>query len=257
MDRVAAALDRGERPLGATKVYTSSSAFERPNNGLVWIDVGRASKFLGGSASDDNKAAFVRLLFGPDERGIDVTAESEGGAETFLIGTGAAVAIAGVRRYLARAKIAEAQNAVSALARAAAAAYEREVLSAGGGKATTHRLCKSAPPVPATVPAGATYAAKDADRVDYNTGDDERGWRCLKFAMTTPQRYQYEYRQGGPYKGPKRGGPDPGPNGFEVSAEGDLDGNGKTSLFTRTGTIDPKTHAVRLSADLFVSDELE
>jgi hypothetical protein len=34
------------------------------------------------------------------------------------------------------------------------------------------------------------------------------------------------YRIGGNYKGPARGDPDPGPNGFEVSAEGDLDGDG-------------------------------
>ena len=39
-------------------------------------------------------------------------------------------------------------------------------------------------------------------------------------------------------------GPDPGPDGFEASAEGDIDGNGKTSLFTRVGKVDKKTQTL-------------
>jgi hypothetical protein len=72
-----------------------------------------------------------------------------------------------------------------------------------------------------------------------------------------PHYYQYEYRTGGPYKGPSRGGPDPGPDGFEVSAEGDLDGDGVTSLFTMTGKVDSATKSVRLATELFVADETE
>jgi hypothetical protein len=79
----------------------------------------------------------------------------------------------------------------------------------------------------------------------------------LRFALTTPHYYQYDYRQGGPYKGPARGGPDPGPHGFEASAEGDLDGDGVTSLFTRTGTLDPRTNQIELSPTFFVVDEFE
>ena len=85
----------------------------------------------------------------------------------------------------------------------------------------------------------------------FHVGDQESGWRCLKFEMTEPQYYQYTYIAGGPYKGPKRGGPDPGPNGFEIAAEGDLDGNGVTSLFTRTGVVDAQTGMVRMSKEIW------
>jgi hypothetical protein len=68
-------------------------------------------------------------------------------------------------------------------------------------------------------------------------------------------RYQYEYRAGGPYKCTKRGGVDPGPDGFEVSAEGDLNGDGKTSLFCVVGKR--SGDVIKLSTQLFISDELE
>ena len=62
---------------------------------------------------------------------------------------------------------------------------------------------------------------------------------------------------GGPYKGPARGGPDPGADGFEISAEGDLDGDGVTSLFTQTGKVNEATKSVRLGTQLFIADEKE
>ena len=98
------------------------------------------------------------------------------------------------------------------------------------------RGCKSATPVPATPPSGVKYQPVPTG-ADYDTGDAESGWRCLKFSMNTPQYFQYGYTVGGPYLGPKHGGPDPGPNGFEAWAVGDLDGDGVTSLFTATGKV--------------------
>jgi len=74
--------------------------------------------------------------------------------------------------------------------------------------------------------------------------------------MKSPIRYRYSYRAGGGYLGPARGGPDPGPDGFEVAAEGDLDGDGITSLFTITGQFDPTWNSVLLSS-LFAVDEFE
>ena len=58
-------------------------------------------------------------------------------------------------------------------------------------------------------------------------------------------------------KGAARGGPDPGPNGFEVAAEGDLDGDGKTSLITITAAIDPITGRLEVAPTVFAVDELE
>jgi len=77
----------------------------------------------------------------------------------------------------------------------------------------------------------------------------------LRFTLERPSYYQYDYRVGSGYKGPSRGGPDPGKGGFEVSAEGDLDGDGKTSLFTMTGQI--VGGEIVLSPQVFTSDELE
>lgn len=127
----------------------------------------------------------------------------------------------GLARYARHAIIEEAKNNLAALFRGASGAYEDR-----------GQRCTSTIAVPADVPRGVAY------QPDILAGDfQSAGWTCLKFNMSTPMRYRYRYIHGGPYVGPSRGLPDPGPNGFEVSAEGDLDGDGKTSLFTLTGTI--------------------
>lgn len=149
----------------------------------------------------------------------------------------------------------EAKNTIYAIARGAAAAYEREHVGPNGN--AVHRLCKSAIDVPSSVPSGTEYQPSVAPGQDFDTGDPDTGWICLRFGLTQPHRYQYAYRQGGNYKGPARGGPDPGPNGYEISAEGDLDGDGKTSLFTLTGAVDPQTQRLRRTTSVYVVDELE
>ena len=178
------------------------------------------------------------------------------------LGLAVPVGLYGVRRYLASSKSSEAKNTIGAISRGATAAYEREQISAevldqdafGEG---THRLCNSAQPVPAVVPRGTKYQPKFGDGEDFGTGSSTTGWRCLKFALSQPHYYQYAYIKGGPYKGPKRGGPDPGPNGYEASAEGDLDGDGVTSLFTRTGQIDPATGRLKPSTQIWIDNEFE
>lgn len=167
------------------------------------------------------------------------------------VGVAAALAIYGVQTYLGSAKASEAKNTVGAIARAVAASYEREQ------PAGKHSICGAAIAVPSSVPKGTRYVPSDAPGKDFETGTDAGGWRCLRFTMTTPHYYQYEYRVGQGYKGPARGGPNPGPNGFEISAEGDLDGDGKTSLFILTGKVDPKKKTVTIDPDLFIVDERE
>lgn len=152
--------------------------------------------------------------------------------------------------YALRSKTSEARNTLGAIARASVAAYERESGELDG--AVAHALCKSSTPVPLEVPKGDRYQPKPAD---FEAGDAKTGWKCLKFAMTEPFRYRYEYRSAPPWKGTARGGPDPGPNGFEITAEGDLDGDGKTSLFVLTGKVEGD--AVKIATTVFVADELE
>src|SRR5262245_30594615 len=82
-----------------------------------------------------------------------------------IIGVLAALAIYGVRRYLASAKTSEAKQTIGAIARGAKQSFEREtanselLTAAAGGNSTgsNHALCKTATAVPATIPAGTKY----------------------------------------------------------------------------------------------------
>src|SRR4051794_2867782 len=107
-----------------------------------------------------------------------------------IIGVLAALAIYGVRRYLATAKTSEAKNTLGAISRAAVAAYERETtpneLLADGATsaATVHAFCLTAAKVPnAGPPAAKKYQPSTADGADFNSGDNLTGWKCLKFQL--------------------------------------------------------------------------
>jgi len=155
-----------------------------------------------------------------------------------IIGVLAALAIYGVRRYMASAKTSEAKNTIGAISRAAASAFEREIVGAqilapgATSTGTNHDVCNSATNVPAAVPAGVKYQPAEAD---WGGADDQTGWRCLKFSMTQPIYYQYRYVKGGTAGVP--GAPDPGAQGFDAAAVGDLDGDNTLSGFSRGGSI--------------------
>jgi type IV pilus assembly protein PilA len=166
-----------------------------------------------------------------------------------LLGVMASLGIYGVRRYLVAAKTAEAKNTVGAMSRAAVAAYERETLVNGK---PANRLCSSATPVPAVVPAAKKYMPSTAAGADFNGGSPTAGWTCLRFAQTMPMYYQYHYQQGSGWMVPARA---PGADGFEATAVGDLDGNGTTSKFSRTGRV--SGGAVVVESNLFIENEFE
>lgn len=157
--------------------------------------------------------------------------------------------IYGVRRYLLAAKTAEAKNTIGAISRAAVAAYESE--SVVGGR-TTNRLCGSAITVPAKVPAAAKYQPSTAAGADFQTGTPDEGWACLRFSITTPIYYQYQYHQGSGYVVPS---PAAGRDGFEAVARGDLDGNGTLSTFALTGRV--VSGSVVLAPNLYIEQEFE
>lgn len=217
-------------------IYLDLDALQK---GLPMIDPAMKGKLTGVTAST--------VLLNESEGGIDLV--GQGGGTMAVVGAVGVLATYGVKRYLESAKSAEAKNGIGAISRGAVAAYERE--SATGG----HALCKSAKAAPAKMPAGAKVVPDPTDGKDFRTGSDTAGWKCLKFEMTSPLYYQYDYRQGGGYKCVARGGVDPGPNGFEASAEGDLDGDGKTSLFCITGQV--KDGRVIVSPTIFTADENE
>lgn len=158
--------------------------------------------------------------------------------------------------YLDRAKISEALNTLGAIVRGAQAAFESErtpvnILGDGSPEAQfTHDLCKSSTVVPLEVPRG----EKTQPRVNEFGGDALTGWKCLKFTIESPIYFQYRYTRGSGYVGPSRGLPNPGPEGFEVAAIGDLDGDGRTSLFTRYGLVNRETSTLKVSTQVFCED---
>ncbi|XXT25474.1 prepilin-type N-terminal cleavage/methylation domain-containing protein [Sorangium sp. So ce429] len=177
-----------------------------------------------------------------------------------IIGVLAALAIFGVRRYLASAKTSEAKNSVGAITRGAAAAFERETAASeilvGGGSsaAASHSLCDDADPVPDTVPPGVKYQPNTTEGQDFETGTATGGWKCLRFSMTQPIYYQYNYEFGSHVDG-VTGSPDPGATGFEAGAIGDLDNDGVHSIFTRGGTV--AAGQLALATQVYIENEYE
>jgi type IV pilus assembly protein PilA len=176
-----------------------------------------------------------------------------------ILGVLSALAIYGVRRYLAAAKTAEAKNTVGAIGRSAAAAYETERLDAEGRQ--VRALCASrgpaAPghgPVPRTIAAvrGMKYMPGGSG-TDFDTGTDDGGWKCLRFSVSVPSYYQYHYNQGSGYVMPSLG---TSTAGFEAAAIGDLDADGIHSKFARNGEPSPSGQLV-LGTQIAIENEFE
>jgi hypothetical protein len=252
--RLASFGKRGKTLASDTGFSERRKAARKESIAFYYVDFGALSALEPGLAEAVEKLgrleSFADLTAKPEAPGVDSRVQVEGAATLF--GGGAALATYGFRQYMVSAKTVEAKNTLGAIARGAVAAWEREHPDA---RNVTHKLCESATPVPADVPKGSKYQPSAEQGKDFLTGDQHKGWRCLRFEMVSPFRYRYAYRAGGGYKGPARGGPDPGAKGFEASAEGDLDGDGKTSLFTITGKPG-KNGTIELSK-LFVSEETE
>jgi type IV pilus assembly protein PilA len=135
------------------------------------------------------------------------------GSAIVILGTLGVVGVLVGRKYLAGPKTAEAKNTLGTIARAAAAAYERD-----------GSLCPSASqPVPGDVSLlrGRKYQSRNDDwEVDRPRA---AGFACLGFSMDQPQYYQYRYEATA--------------TSFLANARGDLDGDGDLSNFTTTGEV--------------------
>ncbi|WP_437960527.1 hypothetical protein WME76_13360 [Sorangium sp. So ce119] len=257
--QVAARFGKDKESLAASPSFAEARARAKaPSHLEMYLDRQTFAGLLEGAAAASFGAlgaspTLLSLTLASSDRGLELALGGQGGVE--ILGTSAALAVYGVRRYLASAKTAEAKNTVLAIARSAVGAFERAAGSQKNVPPSSRHLCKSANPVPAAVPRGARYTPSSSPGQDFNQGDDTSGWRCLQFNLAMRAYYQYDYRAGSGYKGPARGGPDPGKDGFEVSAEGDLDGDGTTSLFTRTGKI--VNGKLVLNPEIFIAEEME
>jgi type IV pilus assembly protein PilA len=157
-----------------------------------------------------------------------------------IVGVLAVLAVYGVRKYIANAKTAEAKNSLGQIGKDAVTAYEGErmkaaVLVAGGQAAVTRRICPSAAnSVPAVLLSvkGAKYQSTAAEWSPVADVQQNNGFPCLKFEMTAPQYYLYDF------KSDSVAGDDTsvGTN-FSATAQGDLNGDTNPSTFTVQGTI--------------------
>ena len=141
------------------------------------------------------------------------------------------VAVNGVHERRLWARAAEARNALGVIAKDAATAYANESPWNDGARVVwRHALCRSAS---ASVPAagvaavrGKAYASTPSEwEVDAPT---RSGFACLRYAMDEPQYYVYSYTAVGSFE---MG------DSFTAVANGDLDGDGRTSTFALTGTV--------------------
>lgn len=162
-----------------------------------------------------------------------------------IVGVLAALAIYGVRKYIASAKTAEARNALGQMAKDASAAYDREgmagtVLDFAETATPSNVMCGSAE---ATVPdaiAKVQGQKYQSSPTEWDSTVDSVGWRCLKFQMKDPQYYVYNYVMTGA-DGSTAG------DTFTGSAAGDLDGDTDSSLFSITGELQAAGNLIELT----------
>ncbi|MBI5534785.1 MAG: hypothetical protein HY898_18815 [Deltaproteobacteria bacterium] len=142
------------------------------------------------------------------------------------------------RTYL---QIREAKNTLRGLGRAAVAAYERGWMyppwthynpEAQPGEQYTGdaKLCKSSTMVPQLVPRGVQQQTTDEEcgmqpGQDWSRVDRRSGWVCLKYRISNPTYYSYQYTL------------TPDGRGFVAEAWGDLDGDGVLSHFSLSGRV--------------------
>jgi len=136
------------------------------------------------------------------------------------LGTLLGLAVYGARRYVQDAKVAEVRSTIANIARAYAATLQEPPAA---GKPRAAKRLVSLPKVPASVPRGAQYQT---------SADDWKAWSAIHFALTDPQYFQYEVVAA------KDG------RTAEILARGDLNGDGKASLFRVKIELNPKTGAI-------------
>lgn len=151
-----------------------------------------------------------------------------------IVGVLAVLAVYGVRKYIANAKTAEAKNSLGQIGKDAVTAFEGErmtnaVLPEGSVAGVVRQMCGSAS---STVPASAAsisgqkYQSSKADWSNATDVEQNKGFPCLKFEMTQPQYYMYNYVGTGTDTG-----------AMTATANGNLNGDTVLSTFTMAGSV--------------------
>jgi type IV pilus assembly protein PilA len=188
-----------------------------------------------------------------------------------IIGVLAALAIYGVRRYLASAKTSEARQTIGAISRNSQASFEREnaaseeVAEGKESSKSAHTLCASAgESVPkgkggaGTVPKGKKYQPDTGNKKDFDADDSTTGWKCLRFSLNQPHYYQYHYTKdtvAGGSTNPAKCDTSGDTGCYEAIALGDLDGDATVGEFSQTGKI--TNGELKKASQLHVANEYE
>jgi type IV pilus assembly protein PilA len=169
-----------------------------------------------------------------------------------IIGVLAALAIYGVRKYIANSKTAEARMTIGRIAKDASSAYNREnmageVLAVKGVAGVSNQLCDSSTAVPTdpTKVAGQKY---QSDPEEWKDGTSIKSWKCLKFSLQDPQYYQYQYTATDPAADTGK---------FSVFAKGDLNADAKYSTFELKGAVRAGGGGVSLAPNIIETDPEE
>lgn len=152
----------------------------------------------------------------------------------FIISILAATVLPLVGRYLKKSKTAEASLNLRKIYDGEVGYYQQEVVLSSGALASKSFV--SAPQTPSS-PTNQKQLGNFENTV----------WSSLKFSPDGPVLYSYSVDAAG------RGTS----SSFTARAEGDIDGDGTTSLFERVASVDPATGEVAGGAAIFSIDELE
>jgi type IV pilus assembly protein PilA len=167
-----------------------------------------------------------------------------------IVGVLAVLAVYGVRKYIANAKTAEAKNSLGQMGKDAVTAFEGErmkaaILAPGGQAAVTRKICpSSSAPVPAgglPLVKGGKYQSKGPEWSPAADVLNVDGFPCLKFEMTAPQYYVYNYTSDSVSGNPNSQGTQ-----FSATAQGDLNGDAVASTFTLLGQVSTAADGARL-----------
>lgn len=155
-----------------------------------------------------------------------------------IVGVLAVLAVYGVRKYIANAKTAEAKNSLGQMAKDSVTAFEGErmapaVMAGGASTAIIRSMCaKSTSTIPAAGIAKVKGQKYQSTKLEWSNPVDvaaNAGFPCLKFEMTAPQYYVYDYQAVAPL--------DAAGGVFTAQAQGDLNGDGVPSTFSQLGQI--------------------
>lgn len=97
------------------------------------------------------------------------------------------------------------------------------------GAGSSVKLCDSATPVPGSIDLVSGRAYQSSPQ-SWSTGSDSSGWRCLRVGRSGAQSYQYGYDVGAGTLGDST-------ESYTAWARGDLDADGRTSLFRIRGEV--------------------